>query len=87
MNDKKTDMSKYIEKAKEFEIIYKYLFNRVDFDKFKELMENGIGKELNNGYLMEKWDNFMRDPAGFAASYKSFLVEAIKEMDKIGYRG
>jgi len=81
MNDKT------VNKAKEFEVIYKYLFNRIDFEKFKEFMERALNKEVGDSYIEEKWQSFIRNPAGFAASFKSFLVEVIDEMEKINYKG
>lgn len=78
---------KTLSKAKDFEIIYKFLFNRVDYDKFKEFMERGLNRKLDDGYLNEKWNEFIRNVAGFAVSYKSFLIEVIDEIEKTGYEG
>lgn len=63
-----------------------YTHNRVDYDLFKEIMEQEYSGE---GYIMEKWTMFQRNPLAFIVARDDwFLYDAIMErIEKEGYQG
>ena len=73
--------------AQDFTIIYKFLYNRVDKLKFKELMKKGYNRQFDDAYLTGKWDDFISNVASFAVRHPEFLQEAINEIEKTGYKG
>jgi len=64
----------------------KYTWNRVNFDIFKELMQDVYEDE---GYLMEKFEHFKKNPLMFiVARDEKFLFDRIIEkINQTNYKG
>jgi hypothetical protein len=68
--------------ANDFRIIGLYLYNRVDYNKFEELIEDS-----DNWYLEDKWNSFINEPLKFCLNHPVFLENVIKDIEKTNYQG
>ena len=80
INQNKTSIESFI-------LIAKYALNRLNQDKFNELMIRAIGEHLNDGYLNSKWEAFRMNELSFLTSYKELTKEIAKEIFNTGYKG
>ena len=72
---------------KEFNIFYKYLYNRMNYYEFVDAMRNTTAY-TSDSYIDEKWEQFKRDMVGFTATYDEKFFEYIKDkIEKENYKG
>ena len=72
--------------AKEFIKVYKYCYNRIDFEKFAKLF-GAIYEQHDENYLMEKFTNFQKDIGGFLVKHPEFLENVCIIIKQEGYNG
>ena len=71
----------------EYRIIYKYLYNGVHYDVFKEALLAAV-PHASSDYIHEKWQFFQRDMAGFTATFdEKFYNKIISNIKETQYRG
>jgi hypothetical protein len=68
--------------AQEFRIIGLYLYNRVDYNKFSELLG-----DYEEPYVREKWLSFTSNPLSFCLNNIEFLENVIKDIKESNYKG
>jgi hypothetical protein len=71
----------------EFNLFHKFLYNKVGYKEFKELMEIAIGRELDEGYIQEKWEFFQQCPTRYISGFKELFEAAMAAMEAIDYKG
>ncbi len=72
----------------DFNLLSKYLYNKVDKGEFHSILTEGLGHELDEGYVDEKWIAFQRNQMGFIAGYDECVYDIIiRDMKETGYPG
>ncbi len=70
-------------------LFHKYLYNRVNYKKFKSILQRGLGiNPLSDDYLNSKWKQFQKCPIQFIASCGEYTFNAVlKDMIDENYKG
>ena len=71
----------------EFNLFITFLWNQISYKEFKELLEIAIGRDLDEGYIEEKWKNFQHCPPQFVQGFEDFFEAAMAAMEAIDYKG
>ena len=69
---------------KELQILQRYLYNKMNYDSFKEAMKP---ISTNDGYITEKFETFKRDSLSFIVNYKEVFHYCIDQINKTNYKG
>jgi hypothetical protein len=71
-----------------FRIFGLYVYNRVDYNKFKKLFEK-VFNEHNEHYIESKWLEFNSEPLEFVMKLNSeeFFNLIVEEINKSNYKG
>ena len=64
-----------------------YIYNRVDFLKFKELWERAYFYEEDEDYLINNFDKMFSNTIEFLLNHDELLKEIENEIESIGYKG
>jgi len=64
-----------------------YIYNRINFSKFKELWERAYFYEEDEDYLIDKFDKMFSNTIEFFLNHDELLKEIENEIDEIGYKG
>lgn len=72
----------------DFQLMEKYLHNRVDKGEFHSILTEGLGRELDDGYIDEKWIAFQRNQMVFISRYDRKVYDIIiRDIKETGYTG
>ena len=67
-------------------ILRKFLYNRVDYDYFKKLLEKAYDRNFDEFYIMEKFEVFISRPFDVVLSFGEGFINIIaEEIERIGY--
>lgn len=72
---------------KEYNILTKFVLNKIDSFFFKEALDSFI-PHVTDSYAEEKWKIFIEKPMVFLGTFdKEFYEYVLIEMNKIDYQG
>ncbi len=74
------------EKHEEFNILFKYCYNSVNYDVFAEILKEAYGAE-DRGYVDENWDKFKNDMFGFIAQRSGVFRLIAGRIKSENYKG
>jgi hypothetical protein len=76
-------------KVEDLDLLHKYLYNKVDFDEFKKLLEIEI-PFVDDNYAKEKWEIFNKNQISFICSImgsQKMLDKVIEDIKNKNYEG
>jgi len=72
---------------KNFNILGKFLWNRVNIDIFKKLLERATGRELDDSYVEENWKKFRECQLQYLIGFPEFFDVVWDYIDQTNYKG
>ena len=67
-------------------IFYKYLYNKINYKKFKELMLE-CDEHFTGSYIENKWDDYRVNAFAFTFTWKKFFNAVVDDIALTKYRG
>ena len=70
-----------------YRILFKYLWNQVNYNVFELALTEAMNYELNPGYVKEKWNDFQNNQCAFVSNFKEFFDIMIRNIENENYKG
>jgi hypothetical protein len=73
---------------KDYKLFWLYIYNRMDYNKFRTLFDRANNTNFEPYYINEKWTEFNNNPAAFIMTHnKSFFGLIQESIRKENYQG
>ena len=71
---------------KEFQIFFKYLYNRINYDDFASIIAKEYGAN-HEAYITEEWESFQHNMIAYVGSREQVFNNISKRIKDANYKG